>query len=270
MRGAWKLQLSYAAELMETYSFPRRDPAFIRDNYEATCRLIEGLGAPQPDRRQKYFWRDVPVENVLDFLSEYRTLQRNIEPAKLTEYIRKQNEKGFIVTWTVVLMEADRDVNPLFDFPIDGETVAVRSTYRRQAGSDKIVPAKLTEYVIPKAHIISPRHEYLDLSKEQFDRALGATQARRPKATIPAGDDVREKRPDSHALLLLYPLDPDPAGYPREEAPVIGYAISFPAINGEDKVEYMGNQQLLQEFESPDDDYLDAQADQEIMEDSND
>lgn len=272
MRGAWPLQLSFAGELMETYAFPRHNPDFIQANYTATYNLIAGRGAPVRLGNQPYAWRGVPADAVINFLLEYRTLQRNIEPVKLTDYISKQQPDGRLIHWTIILMEADNRETIDVDFEIDGTVTPVRTTLRNAAGSKpkKGEPARVspTEYVIPKAHIISPRHEYLDLSKKLIDEALEETQKERPGATIPSGEYVRTKRPSSEALLLLYPLDPEPAGYDRAgKVPVIGYAISFPRLKKDRKVTYFGNAQLLDEFTNEDEDELDAEADEQVSRD---
>ncbi|TGD81696.1 Z1 domain-containing protein [Hymenobacter wooponensis] len=272
MRGAWPLQLSFAGELMETYAFPRHNPDFIRANYTAAYNMVAGLGTPKPIGNQRHAWRDVPAEVVINFLLAYRTLQRNIEPVKLTDYISKQQPDGRLTNWTVILMEADNKKTIDVDFEIDGTITPVRTTLRNAAGSNpkpgEVAKVSTTEYVIPKAHIISPRHEYLDLDKKAVEEALEETQADRPAATIPSGEFVRGKRPASEALLLLYPLDPEPAGYDRAEGvPVMGYAISFPRLKKDKKVTYMGNAQLLDEFLNEDEDTIDAEAEDQVSRD---
>jgi hypothetical protein len=267
MRGAWEFQLSFAGELMETYAFPRHDPGFIQANYEAVQNLISQLGAPAPLGRQPYAWRGVAAEAVQEFLSGYLTAQRNIAPDKLNDYISKQQQDGRLTSWTIVLMQAENDANPEVPFVINGATENVRTTFRNAAGAnDKSKTVSTVEYVIPKAHIISPRHEALDLTAEQLDKALTATRAERKGAAYPSGEQIRLNRPASEALLLLYPLDPEPAGY-EAGIPVMGYAISFPAIKKDRKVTYMGNAQLLAEFTNDDEDALDDEADQQVTRD---
>jgi hypothetical protein len=273
MRGAWPLQLSFAGELMETYAFPRHDPEFIQTNYVAVQNLLGELGTPVPIGRQPYAWRGVAAANVQEFLLGYLTTQRNIEPGKLTDYISKQQQDNRLTSWTIILMQADipeeSELNPWVPFVIDGQPVMVRTTYRNAAGAsekNKTQTVSTVEYVIPKAHIISPRHESLDLEAGKVKEALDATRAERPKASYPSGEQIRLKRPASEALLLLYPLNPKPAGY-EAGIPVMGYAISFPAIKGDRKVTYMGNSQLLAELTNDDEDALDEEADQQVTRD---
>jgi hypothetical protein len=272
MRGAWPLQLSFAGELMETYAFPRHDPKFIQTNYEAVQNLINQLGTPVPIGRQPYAWRGVAAVTVQEFLLSYLTTQQNIESGKLTDYISKQQQDNRLTSWTIILMQADipeeNVLNPWVPFTIDDEPLMVRTTYRNAAGAgkNKTQTVSTVEYIIPKAHIISPRHESLDLGADKVKEALDATRAERPKASYPSGEQIRLKRPAAEALLLLYPLNPEPAGY-EAGIPVMGYAISFPALKGDRKVTYMGNSQLLAEFTNEDDDTLDEEADQQITRD---
>ena len=286
MRSAWELQLSFAGELMQTYTFPRRDPDFIRANYEAAQRLIASLGGPVTTGqqyyidRQPYAWRGVPAEVVINFLLQYRTQQRDIEPQKLTDYIRKQQQDGRLIHWTIILKVADNAANPEADFDINGVITPVRTTLREAAGSKSrpkpgqpAPPPRVstTEYIIPRGHIISSRHEYLDLNQDQIAQALAITRTTRPAASVPLGNEVRKQRLPAEALLLLYPLDPRPGGYEQAAGvpviPVMGYAISFPRLKGDRRVTYFGNAQLAEEFVSEDEDELDAEADDLVSRD---
>lgn len=299
MRGAVKMYLSYSDRLMETYSF-ERTPAIVAANFQLARNLVASMGVPaalpQRSRRevkpvQPLTWKTT-ADVVIDFLKSYKTSQPNIEPLKLTDYIQKQAALGTLASWTVVLVQADsKEKSPPVNFLINGAEQPVNTTYRAHARargekSDGTPPPPPTEgpFMVSRSHIISPRHEMLDLTDDQLDEAYAAHRASKEKEEhdkrtraaqaglaepkfapiifeLPAGRFVREARPAQNALLLLYPLSPGPAGLAADD-PVMGYAISFPKIGTEEKVEYAVNAVFHREFETefdevdPDEDTL--------------
>lgn len=99
--------------------------------------------------------------------------------------------------------------------------------------------------------------------RPMFDLALHITRLREARrnpngtrgAKTPNGRVVRELRPDSRGLLLIYPLDPDPEKgiiNLHTDGPVMGFAISFPVSERARPIEYMVNevfrQSLLEAF----------------------
>jgi len=274
LRDAWPMKLSYADTLVETYSFAR-DPIRTTRNYEAVNALIRKLGNPESRGNQPYVWQGVDVGRVLDFLRAYRTGQDNISQVLLTGYIGEKAREGNLTTWTVALIEARKSPAEArrFAFDINGIPTEVTTTARADTAENG------AEYMVSKSHIISGEHEYLDLSEtlveqarrdtRQFRRKLYDEQLARHKAGSPApeppkdtdrpsGPFIRARRPASEALLLLYPLDPVDYRTKKlikgftEETPIMGYAISFPAIPGDEGIEYMVNSQFHQEFDYPD------------------
>ncbi len=274
LRDAWPMKLSYADTLIETYSFAR-DAARASRNYEATNALLRKLGEPEPVNNQPYVWQGVQAGKVLDFLRAFRTGQDNISQVLLTSYIGEKEQERNLTSWTVALIEAKKNTAEArrFVFDINGSSVEVTTTARTDS-----TPTG-AEYMVSKSHIISGEHEYLDLSeaeveqareqtkefrKEQYQKQLtklknGSPVPDPPKdPDRPSGPFIRARRPPSEALLLLYPLDPVDyktktliSGF-AADTPIMGYAISFPAIPGDEGIEYMVNSQFHQEFDYPD------------------
>ena len=124
-------------------------------------------------------------------------------------------------------------------------------TQRKDAASDSS-----TEYRLVKSRLLSPLDEMLDLSRETRQEVLELTRERRREAGKPEsksntsdGKIVREKRPSSRGLLLLYPLDPEAI---KAQTPVVGFVISFPSSLNATTVEYRVNPVYQeQEFEEP-------------------
>lgn len=82
--------------------------------------------------------------------------------------------------------------------------------------------------------ILSPLDEAIDLTDDQYRRALEATNRilevkGEPPADRPSGPQIRAVRGDDprRGLLLLYPIDPANAGL-EPGTPVYGMVVSFP------------------------------------------
>ena len=289
MRGATIIELSYANSLLETSSF-EINQATTDYNYQLVKNLAEGMTRPLVKLNdQPFAWQDVPAETVIDFLKNYRTSQAKLDAGRLTAYIRLQNQRNTLTHWTVVLINADNKINPAFPFPLPGLTTAaqqVRSTLRNharprtQSPEEKklpVVPPADGPYMVSRSHIISPRHEMLDLTLPQLKQARDDYRAARwkehedrlekaraagqtvpvweePDVSVPSGTFIRGARSSRNALLLLYPLDPAAAGL-STASPVMGYALSIPHIEGDERVKFAADQAYMNEFNSGETEY---------------
>lgn len=246
---------------------------------------------------QPFAWQEVPAEVVVDFLKNYRTSQAKLDRNKLTDYIRLQNQRNTLTHWTVVLINADRKKgkeNPFFDFPIPGlpagqqkvqSTLRSHARPRGQTAEEKkleVAPPTDGPYMVSRSHIISPRHEMLDLTAPQLQKARSDYRAAKwkehedrlekakttgqaepvweePDTTVPSGTYIRGARSSRNGLLLLYPLDPRAAGLNaaglNEESPIMGYALSIPKIEGDDRVKFAADQAFMDEFNSGESEY---------------
>lgn len=149
-----------------------------------------------------------------------------------------------------------RNASCTTEFQVNNESVQIGCFLRRQDenNSDESV------YYLRKSHIISPKDEFIDLTTEQYERAMQLTRelrARQNKEGEPAypnGEIVRnEIRNPQNPLLLIYMLDPAGAEMPTGSDPFMGYAISFPGSNYNAWVAYAVNEQLLDRFNVEDD-----------------
>ena len=146
--------------------------------------------------------------------------------------------------WTVVLVSAGTAVlTEHFGYSIE--------LPERKNHPESISPAELGRYGVRRLLSrsdewidLSPgqRKEALDLTIEAFERGNSKSQGR---PTRPSGIAVRAIRPKTRGLLLIYPLEPK--AYVESEKPVIGFAISFPGSQVEDRVSYVVNNVYYQQ-----------------------
>lgn len=259
------MELSYSAELRQT-RLMKIDKALFRRNWDAFNRLLPQLGQTilainqKSANRKNYVWKTNSYI-LCQFLSEYQIDPLIMDTPKIIDYIEQQTENDDLVDWTVVLINnSDADATASYNFPIDGETKSVGLTSRSNVSTNP------TLYEISKGQLISPPDEYTDLENKQIEKALEETKADWIKndnegvPKTPSTFRIKYNRPSSQGLLLIYPLNPAVQNSKTKETnvispvPIIGFAISFPNIEGDRKVRYLANQQFRPAFEYDDTD----------------
>jgi hypothetical protein len=233
MRSATRQRVTFSESIVETVVFDVGESA-VAANLDAADRLVQSVSGDctrQPvtgggrDPRLAV-WSGVPTGSVREFLLSYKAHEGAVKarPLLLEQYISAQEarEPAELVEWTVVLLS-------VFDGPaatIGGHEIGlVTRKSQEDAGSFAI------------KRLLSPSDEFLDFSDDEmsqvrsmtasmFEQGLIKTKSGKPPA-LPNGAAVRRVRPARRGLLLLYPLDPGPAGI-GGSAPVIGFGISFP------------------------------------------
>lgn len=259
------MELSLSGELEETYSFRKNDSTHL-ENYRHTIALINGLGTPEraPNNearfRNHFVWNGVGnAGKIMNFLLGYRTRQPSFNVTLMTDYIQAQQKNGVLTDWTIVLINNTDDKTGI---RINGN-VNVGLTKRSDAGT------QTNYYTINKSHIIDPRHEYIDLTDDQIERAFynskrDAEENGKDPSLLnkPSPIRIKDIRPENQALLLIYLLNPKPdENKPAfSDVPITGLAVSFPLIEKDEKIEYAVNERFLQELnyeEELDDEELD-------------
>ncbi len=294
-----RVELSCAGTLVQTARLPKDDR--LARNAARTEAFLRGLSpSPTIQSSRALIWRSVRPETVATYLEgqEYPIASMRMDGADLAAFIRKQNQQGELVTWTVALMTNSQTAqDDRRDFA--GHRIGLLRRNPARGSQTK------ADYALRKANILSPRDQSLDLPGFDFTSELAAQLLAKPgftdterdwlhdeatrtesrtlaeiaialakKRAVAAGGDaaakaeqiefapgeiVRELRPKTHALLLIYPLEQpekvpaqiDESGViiaPAEDTkldpagpPVIGLALSFPSSETAARIEYQVN-----------------------------
>jgi hypothetical protein len=101
--------------------------------------------------------------------------------------------------------------------------------------------------------LLAPRDEAIDLAEAEYAAALQVAidewqkdpgrSRRQIPPDVPSGPSfrmVRGRRIPGEGLMLIYPLDPEPAEI-EFDGPIIGIGLSFPAKENSRKVSYVVN-----------------------------
>jgi len=251
LRTAVTIQLTWAGRLVECYEF-KKDADVITGNLEAARSFIASLSQNYTIVNNNYLWKKITADQVIDFLHNIITLEnlKAYDPQNLIRFINLQLPNGELTSWSVALM-SKRGASCTTEFMVNNEQVQIGCFLRRQDenNSDENI------YYLKKSHIISPKDEFIDLTSEEYERAMQLTRelrARQNKEGEPAypnGEIVRnEIRNPQNPLLLIYLLDPVGAKLSMDSDPFMGYAISFPGSRHNASVSYAVNEQLLDRF----------------------
>jgi hypothetical protein len=230
IKNGRRLSLSYSAEIAELYAY-NKDPHWLAANLSAADKLVRAVGQSRfASEGKARIARGVDSRHVLEFLSGLNESPRCLKasPKKLRQFIEAQLPAGHLAQWTIgVIAGGDGKKTKLFGFDLN----CTKRDDSMRGGTDY--------YIIPQRRLISPSHEEMDFDAEDLKQLL------RSKSGTLNPLALREARPSTRALLLLYPLDPDYAGIRGNRifssSPILGYAVSFPKIPGAREIEYTVN-----------------------------
>lgn len=242
MRNGTEMRLSFSGDISETIIF-KRDSKWLESNFDAVQSWLASLGpAANGSKTGGYTWR-TNASAVLDLLSRYKSHEdaRRADTDLLARYIKTQTKNGELVDWTVRLVSSG--LPEAGQKPIQGLDVGLvkRAPFPEEQRQDR--------YTIRR--LVSPTDEQIDLDGSEKATALQLAVERwqndrrpsKPKdpPTAPGGKEIRQCRPKTRGMLLIYPLDPQHAALPQGSTPIVGMAISFPKSDTATEVTYTVN-----------------------------
>ena len=262
MRNATPITLTFAGALQETVVLHRSKTDLIA-NIKTTAALLQPLGeasetSPKRQRpegtthtwRNTRIWHDVAGASVSKFLNQFVTHPAavKVNGKVLAEFVDKQIEREMLTNWHVALFAGDQADRTAV---LAGLTCQMNKRAVNTRAYEEEEQARMGRYIIRR--LLAPRDEAVDLNEEEYAEALALTRAawqadpgrsrRKTPPDVPSGPSIRTirgQRYPERALLLLYPLDPQPAGIEFDE-PVMGFGVSFPLTKVSAPVTYTVN-----------------------------
>jgi len=245
MKSGTKMSLSYAGDISETIIFSTNE-SILEKNLAVVNEMLDKLPPHDTGNRVGgYLWHDIDASKVLEFLSLYESHEeaRRADTKLLARYIRKQNEHGELISWSVRLVSSG--LKDAKDLRNDFSGLSIGATQR---SPDKSLEGGIDKFTIKR--LVSPSDEGLDLSVSEKEVALQETQRlwgvskRKNKSEIPpdkpSGQGIRFARPKERGMLIIYPLDSTEAGLPISP-PIVGIALSFPQSDTAREITYTVN-----------------------------
>jgi hypothetical protein len=256
MRTGTEMQVSFADTLVETVYFLKNGPN--AQNIEAARALFQRLGAStRPELRKDYHVWKTTGGSVVSFLKAYTPPKdphnsRGSRIDLVTEYIEAQMKVDELTNWNVVLTSRKGGVDsPLASHDFGGNLKV--GLWERNNSLD----ADGVQYRLIKDHLISPKDELIDLSKDQWDTALVFTREMWKKSTRkksdkepsePNGKGARNVRLAEDGLIIFYLIGPKLAERQPGDPVFVAFAISFPASKSGAAVTYAVNNVYSDEF----------------------
>lgn len=229
MQHAVQAKMAFNAREVQTIVFRHEDQAWLDRNLNAARDLIARMraagieAAPVTDKPHRVFF-GVPSAQVLQFLNEYAIDPGNSEmPAGLLQsYIREQNQRGHITSWTVAVVTRSEPLPTLgtIDLGLGVDVPLVNRARSLRERSPQVVDIKAL--------------------MSETDVAIDVPQ---PAAELRGKDrdalrDLRDGAAPDQGLLLIYPISKDsiPRKGSSQRAPlgavqhIIGLALVFPDV----------------------------------------
>ena len=249
MRAGQKEKCSYSGDLIQTIVFDAQKTS--REHNLATAKKLiheadeKGrFDSNSPNHRP--IWHDVPARSVLNFLESYKSGSegsiRRVDTNLLAKYISVQNTNGNLKDWTILVSGiVPKESEPALE--LGRFSIGLR---------DRGDKAKTEEYFRPGVITDPTDEDVIDIGDENRDKAMAerrkiVEQKSGPeeaaKVQSPGGPQLRKYRPSTKGLLIIYPIDPKAHKLSNIDVPFMGFAISFPGIDGENDipVEYIVN-----------------------------
>jgi hypothetical protein len=247
LRNYTQMRVSFSGRLIESYRISN-DRADKHANLLAVKRFIAGLGNNFELTSNHYVWQNIKSESLIDFLNQLKGYPSMLDfaPNRLSSFVSNLNKDEELSHWVVCLMNIDDRK----DTHIAGLSVGYSGRNLKLLQADNCLE-------VGQRHLISPDHEWLDMTPDDRNRAyqLWAAskdflkwRAQNPEKSEPdtlAGKWARTVRSPNVGLLLLYLIKPKQENLPNDnvDIPYVGYALSFPnSPNGEKRaVTYVVN-----------------------------
>jgi hypothetical protein len=251
IRRAVNVDISWAGRLVESYQL-QKTPKIVQSNLEATKSLINSLPTNFATKDNHILWKNISAHLVKSFFQNFKVSEnlKKVDPLNLLSFIEISNRSGELINWNIAI-RIKKDAE--FNYNLNSTNgITQIGCIIRTSDPEKNDNHNLN---IRKNHIISPKDEFFDLTDEEFKKGLERTKELNKdyKNDFPKGEIVRnEIRKPTTALLILYFLNPEKAGYSGNE-PIVGFAVSFPKSKVNPTVTYAVNEQLLSRFDINDD-----------------
>ncbi len=250
MKATVDVQVSWSGRLVESYELKRNEET-IDNNLAVTKEFVGSLPPSYEKKSDNLVWKGIPASQVKGFLRNFQILEnlKAYDPQNLIRFIDLQLPNDELTDWTIALMSKN-NAQTDHHFELQNGEYKVGCFIRSQdenSSSEEI-------YYLKKSHIISPRHEFIDLSPEHYEKAERLTSelwgGREGTPSYLNGQVVRNQvRNPKNPLMLIYLLDPLGAKLPATCNPIVGYAISFPKSNFNSFVAYRIKEELLDRFD---------------------
>jgi hypothetical protein len=288
MRSGIKLKIGFAGSLSPSTSI-FADSKNAKSNIHAVTNFVQKLDSAELQNQgvtyrlnsasdvSRHIWENVEGSEIATFFDRISTPESayRVNSHLISRFVRGRLLEQQLLKWTV-LVASPNDISRRST--VIGERriahVERRMPSRRQP-TDNPSESEPTEaawsrlvgeglYTVKT--VLSPADESVDLTASQYRIALDKTlhsweavgnSTKRP--LIPKGVHIREERPPTNGLLMLYLIESPSHTYHDRlvsessvvdltQEPLVGFAVSFPRIVGAPAEDYVVTQRFMSEL----------------------
>jgi hypothetical protein len=265
MKEGTPLKVGFSAAISETVVL-HCDVTNASANFDTTSSFVRMLGERHGEPSKKkgnFIWEAVAGLDVAErFFAEFRTPEQawRVHAQTIAAYIRNRVAAGELDDWSVVLV-SNESVPRAEHREVGGYFIG-----RTERNPIEDLADRIPEGLFSIRRILNPADESLDLTDSEWDDALAKSIAaweangRKSRAgkdmaepIIPSSRSIRNTRPVSRGLLIIYPLKPvdvvvQGSNTPITADPRVGFAVSFPYSPTAPAMDYVVNQRFLDEL----------------------
>ncbi len=110
------VSISFENTTQQTVTFPIENKNLLHDNINAASAFIDDLPrAPESISKEgMHIWKDIKADSIVDFLNSYAfsTEAIKVNRQDIVNYISRQNKRGELIVWDVVLPRGSRYQRP--------------------------------------------------------------------------------------------------------------------------------------------------------------
>lgn len=254
MRAGHTLRVGFSGYHAETIAF-HASKDLASSNLRALDHLVDALSSTSAPSRvfrrdrpsgitlkwnDSLVWENAPWQHVCGFLDSYKVPEeaRKFRPDLMSAYIKRITVRGVVQSWTIAVLNGEGEG------PIDLPGFPKFSSVQRTAD---LTDTKEATSLLSIRRVVNPRDEEVDITNDEWSRALLRTRAKwqsqspeergdSEEPVAPSAPSFRHERSQNKGLLLIYPFTVDPAAKNAKTgladiSHLVGAAIFFPRID---------------------------------------
>ncbi|MDE1874540.1 MAG: Z1 domain-containing protein [Patescibacteria group bacterium] len=191
MGAAKRLNISFQNTIQQTVSFPVDRKELLHKNLESAKAFVSKLPKAWNSKSDEgpYIWKDIKASSIIEFLGDYEFSReaRDVNRINLINYISRQNSKGELVSWDVVLPQGNPKCEPytwaprlltrkIIRTPMTPKSIKVLSNpgdikyWQEKTGRDLKDPSRgcIMLYLIDRKSVVGKDHTFFrDLSEAE-------------------------------------------------------------------------------------------------------
>jgi len=189
IRSAVNVNISWSGALIETYKLSKSQDV-INSNFSSVKKLVANLKRIKVERQRScYLWININPKLIIYFLNNFKGADNPISDSSfLVKFIEDKIRIGELTKWRVAIMSKEKATSIE---TIEGFSIGQFIRTQDDKSSDESI------YYLRKSHIISPKHEFVDLSKKEYDEAMRQTS----KLRVEKGKEGKPQYPNGNIVL---------------------------------------------------------------------